>query len=277
MRIMTKVCSTLIFLLFITTIFAQKVKGSRAVTISPREIAAFETIEVDNGFDIFLTYGDNCAIEIEADDNLHDLITTDLSGGNLRISTSQELSTYKKLSLKITYTSDLKIITCNDDSTITGLQDIVLADFTFKNSGSSKIYAVVRAPVFNMISSGKAKAELNLTSEKSNIQLSKNATLKALISSKQLVLDMYDKSSAEIEGDITNLTLRLDHNSKFTGKNLTAINATIVAEGYSSSSIHVTTKAKVEASSKSEIEFYGDPQFEIIKFSDSARLIKRPL
>ena len=68
---MTKVCSTFIFLLFITNVFAQKIKGSRAVTISPREIAAFETIEVDNSFDIFLIYGESCAIEIEADDNLH--------------------------------------------------------------------------------------------------------------------------------------------------------------------------------------------------------------
>ena len=274
---MTKVCTTFIFLLFITNIFAQKIKGSRAVTTSPREIGAFETIEVDNNFDVFLIYGDNCAIEIEADDNLHEIVKIDLSAGNLRVSTSQEISSYKKLSLKITYTSNLKIVTCNDDSTVTGLQDIVLADFTFKNSGSSKIYAVVRAPVFNMISSGKSKAELNLTSEKSTIQLSKNATLKALISSKQMVLDMYDKSSAEIEGDITNLTLRLDHNSKITGKNLTAVNASIVAEGYSSTSIRVSSKAKVEASSKSEIEFYGDPQFEIVKFSDSAKLIKRPM
>ena len=274
---MTKICSTFIFLLFITTIFAQKVKGSRAVTIAPREIASFETIEVDSSLDIFLTFGDQCAIEVEADDNLHEFIKTDIANGNLRISTSQEFSSYKKLSLKITYTSDLKIVTCSDDSSVTGLQDIVLADFTFKNSGSSKIYAVVRAPVFNMISSGKSKAELNLTSEKSSIQLSKNANLKALISSKSLVFDMYDKSVAEIEGDATNLTLRLDHNSRFTGKNLTAVNATIVAEGYSSSSLQVTTKAKIEASAKSEIEFYGNPQFEIIKFLDSAKLSRKPL
>lgn len=274
---MIKTCSTFIFLLLITNVYAQKIKGSRAVTISPRETAAFETIEVDNNFDIFLTYGDNCAIEIEADDNLHDLIKTELNGGNLRISSSQEISSYKKLSLKITYTSNLKIVSSNDDSTITGLEDIVLADFTFKNSGSSKIFAVVKAPIFTMMSSGKSKAEINLTAEKTSIQLSKNATLKALISSKEMVFDMYDKSSAQVEGDITNLILRVDHNSKFTGKNLTAINANIVAEGYSNTSIHITTKAKIEATAKSEIEFYGDPKFEIVKFLDSARLIKKPL
>ena len=195
----------------------------------------------------------------------------------MRISLSGQISTYKKLSLKITYTSDLKIVTCNDDSSITGLGDIVLADFTFKNSGSSKIFAVVKAPLFTMMSSGKAKAEINLTSEKANIQLNKNAILKALISSKEMVFDMYDKSSAEIEGDINNLTLRLDQNSKFIGKNLTAINATVVAEGSSESSIQIKTKAKIEASAKAEIEFYGDPQFDIIKFTDSAKLIKRPL
>ena len=224
-----------------------------------------------------MDYGDHCAVEIEADDNLHELIKTDLSNGNLRISLSGQISSYKKLSLKITYTSDLKIVSCNDESTITGLTDIVLADFTFKNSGSSKVFAVVKAPVFTMMSSGKARAEINLTSEKSTIQLNKNSVLKALISSKDLVFDMYDKSSAEIEGDINNLTLRLDQNSKFVGKNLTAINGTIVSEGSSFSSIHIKTKAKIEASAKSEIEFYGDPQFEIIKFLDSAKLIKRPL
>ena len=274
---MIKVCSTFIFLLFISNAFAQKTKGSRAVTISPREIGSFETIEVDSSFDVFLTFGDQCALEIEADDNLHEYIRTEVSGGNLRISSSQEFSSYKKLSLKITYNSELKIITCTEDSSITGLQDIVLADFTIKNSGSSKIYAVVRAPIFNMISSGKAKAELNLTSEKSTIQLSKNANLKALISSKDLTFDMYDKSSADVEGDVNNLILRLDHNSKFNGKNLTAVNASIIAEGYSSSSIRITTKAKVEATSKSEIEFYGEPKFDIIKFTDSAKLSRKPL
>ena len=88
---------------------------------------------------------------------------------------------------------------------------------------------------------------------------------------------MYDKSSADVEGDVNNLILRLDQNSKFTGKNLTAVNANIVAEGYSSSSIRITTKVKVEASSKSEIEFYGEPKFDIIKFTDSARLSRKPL
>ena len=274
---MTKVFYTFLFLLLTINLYAQKLKGSRVVTTSQREIAAFETIEVDNNFDIFLTFGDHCAIEIEADDNLHDIIKTDLSAGNLRISTSEEVSSFKKLSLKITYTSDLKIVSSNDDSSVTGLQDIVLADFTIKNFGSSKIFAVVRAPVFTMMSSGKAKAEINLTSEKASIQLSKNATLKALISSKEMTFDMYDKSSAQIEGDVTNLILRLDHSTRFTGKNLTAINANIVAEGNSSTSIHVSTKAKVEASSKSDIEFYGDPKFDIVKFSDSAKLSKKPL
>ena len=80
---MTKICSTFIFLLFITTIFAQKVKGSRAVTIAPREIASFETIEVDSSFDIFLTFGDQCAIEVEADDNLHEFIKTDIDNGSI--------------------------------------------------------------------------------------------------------------------------------------------------------------------------------------------------
>jgi hypothetical protein len=130
--------------------------------------------------------------------------------------------------------------------------------------------------MFTLMANDKSKIELNLKSEKTAIDLSKNAQLKALIASVEMKFDMYQKSNATVEGDVTELKLRLDNNSNFKGEKLNAKNATIVTEGYTNTSIMVSGKTSIDAAGKSEIELYGEPKIEIIRFVESAVLRKKP-
>ncbi|MCY1230334.1 hypothetical protein D9M72_427440 [compost metagenome] len=100
--------------------------------------------------------------------------------------------------------------------------------------------------------------------------------MKALISSESLKFDMYQKSTAAIEGDIVDLKLRLDNNANFTGKNLNAKNAEITTEAYATGSILVSVKALIDAGGKSELQLYGDQKIEIKNFTDSAVIMKKP-
>lgn len=109
----------------------------------------------------------------------------------------------------------------------------------------------------------KSKIELNVKAETAAVELSKSANMKALISSESLKFDMYQKSTAVIEGDIVDLKLRLDNNANFTGKNLNAKNAEIITEAYANGSIQVSVKAIIEAGGKSELQLYGDQKIEI--------------
>ncbi|HEX9979368.1 MAG TPA: DUF2807 domain-containing protein [Flavobacterium sp.] len=255
-----------------------KVKGSRNVTTEQREIGNFENLEVEDNLEIFLSKGDHCEIEIDADDNLHEAISITLDAGTLRISSTSDVTSSKKFSVKVTYTDDFKMIVAKDDTRITGLDDIQLDDFTIKASGSAKVYSNIKVKTFTLMGNDKSKTEINLTSDNATIELSKNSQLKALISSPSLKFDMYQKSAATIEGDINEMKLRLDNNATFTGRNLTAANADIVVEGSSNGSLAVTGNAIIEASGKSEIDLHGDQKkIEIRKFTDSASIRKRPL
>ncbi|HMI06885.1 MAG TPA: DUF2807 domain-containing protein, partial [Flavobacterium sp.] len=118
--------------------------------------------------------------------------------------------------------------------------------------------------------------ELNLTGEQTTIELSKNAQLKALISTASMKFDMYQKSTAVIEGDVTDLKLRLDNNANFTGKGLTAKNVSLLVEGYTVCSILCNTWMAIEASGKAEIQIYGDQKIDLRKFVDNATLYKKP-
>lgn len=272
--------SALLVLLFVAaTLSAQqkeKIKGSKIVTVVQKEIGEFENLEVSDNLEIFLIKGDKCGVEIEADDNLHEAIEVNLHGDLLQLSASKEVSSAKKFSVRITYTDNFKMVTAKNQANVTALADITLTNFTFKAFDNAKIFANAKCKAFTLMANDKAKAELNLTAEQTTIELSKNAQLKALISSTAIKLDMYQKSVAVVEGDVNDLRLRLDNNANFTGKNLTAKNASLVAEGYTVCSILCNTWMAIEASGKAEISIYGDQKIDLRKFLDNATLYKKP-
>ncbi|MBX9806824.1 MAG: DUF2807 domain-containing protein [Flavobacteriaceae bacterium] len=272
--------SVLILLLLVST-FAlaqknEKIKGSKIVTIEQKEIGSFESLEVSDNIEVYLDKGEKSELKIEADDNLHDIINIDLSSNTLRINTTKSASNYKKLIARVTYTNDLKMVTSKNEAIINAIQEIQLNDITFKSFDDSKLNLNVNSKNFVLESDNNSKIELNLKSEKATILLSKNATLKALIASVGLKCDMYQKSKATVEGDVTNAFLRLDNNAEFTGKNLVIANAELVIESYSDCSINVNTNLTIEASGNSKTQLFGDQKIEMKRFVDNAILSKKP-
>lgn len=269
----------LLLLLLSTITFAQKkekIKGSKTVSVERKEIADFDSIEIGSNLEIFLEKGEKTEIKIEADDNLHDIISIGLKANILRINTSKEAINYKKLIVRITYTNDLKHVTANNDAIVNAIQEIQLEEITFKSFDNAKLNLNVNSKNFILNSNDKSKSELNLKSENTSIELSKNASLKALISSIDLKCDLYQKSSATIEGDVTNALIRLDNNADFIGNKLIIKNANLTTEGYSNCKINVDTTISIEASGNSEIQLYGDQKIEMKKFAENAILKKKP-
>jgi len=267
-------------ILFNATVLGQekeKIKGTKIVTVEQKEVKPFENLEVEDNLEIFLIKGDKCAVEIEADDNLHDIIDINVNGSVLQLSSTKEVISSKKFSVRVTYTDNFKMIIAKDKSNITALAEMDLSDFTFKTFDESKLFAYVKTKNFTLMANDKSKIELNLKSDQATIELSKNSRLKALISSSQLTFDMYQKTNAVIEGDAINLKLRLDNNAEFLGKNLSSKNAEITSEGYANCSIQVNTKAIIDASGKSEIQLFGTQKIDLRNFIDSATLYKKPL
>jgi hypothetical protein len=264
-------CSTLVF-----GQQKEKVKGSKIVTVEQKEVGEFENIEVADNLEIFLIKGDKCGVEIEADDNLHELISINLSGNTLYLASSKEVSSSKKFSVRITYTDDFKMLTAKNESNITALAEMNLSNFTFKMHDNAKLFAYVNAKTFALMTDDKSKSELNLKSEEATIEMSKNSQLKALIATTQMKFDMYQKTKATVEGDAIDLKLRLDNNAAFVGNKLTSKNTELVTESYTQCSINVTGKVSIDAKGKSEIELYGDQKIEMKNFLDSAVLTKKP-
>lgn len=66
--------------------FGMGVKGNGNVETVERNINAdFDAIKVSRGLDVYLTQSDDISIEVEADQNLHDIIMTEVENNVLRI------------------------------------------------------------------------------------------------------------------------------------------------------------------------------------------------
>jgi hypothetical protein len=270
-----------VFLLFLlTTTMAigqnkEKIKGSKVVVEKTKEIGDFTAIEIEDNLTIFLEKGPKNEIKIEADDNLHEIISFDIKEKTLRIYTSKEATSFKKLTVWIKYTDDLKSVLTKNTSTVNAIEAIQLDDITISTFDFAKLYLNVNSKKFTLKADDKTKIELNLKAEKAKIELSKNAQIKALISTVDLAFDLYQKSIATIEGDAASAIIRLDNNSIFTGNRFNIKNADVTTEGYSVCNVLAETKLVIDASDSSKIFLLGTPQIEVRKFLGEAQFIKK--
>ena len=270
--------SLIILLLSTTLVFSQKaekIKGSKVVTSSIQQVKPFTMIEVEDNIEIYLEKGVKSEIKIEADDNLHDVINLKVENNILIISTSKEIQGFKKLTVKVTYTNDLNLITTKDESIVTAIQEIILDTITFKSLDKSKLFLNVNAGNFNLLADDKSKIELNLKSETAFVELSKNSSLKALINSSELKCDLYQKSSAILEGDSDNSIIRIDNLAELNAIKFNSKTSDLTIEGKASCSLLVENNFILDANDNTEISIYGNPKIEIRKFSGEAKLLKK--
>lgn len=275
---MKKNTALLLLLLFTTFTFAQKrekIKGSKIVTTSIKEVGEFDGIEADDNLEVYLERGEKNEIKIEADDNLHDIIGMDLRERTLRLYTSKESSIFKKLIVRVTYTKSLKSVIAKNEAAIYAIQEIQLDDITFNSFDYSKLFLNVNSKKFSLIADDKSKTELNVKSEDASLQLSKNASIKTLVSAIKFKCDLYQKAVATIEGIAEKATIRLDNNSVFTGTKFTLKDSNVTVENYATASILAETTISIAVGDKAELSLFGNPAIQLTRFSEEAKLIKK--
>lgn len=275
---MKKIHLLLFALLFTTFSFAQKkekIKGSKVVTVAQKEIGDFESVEIEDNIEIFLAKGGAQSLEIEADDNLHEEIKAELNGTTLRLYTAKTVTGAKKLSVRITYTDNLKSITTKNEVVLNSLTELQLENITIKTLDYSKSYLNVKSGSFTLIMNDKTTAEVNLQAESTTIELSKSAQLKALIASPEVKIDMYQKTIAVVEGDAANAKIRLDNNAAFTGRKFSVKNMELITESYTTNSVNALETISISATGKSQTQLLGTPKVTMINFADSAILYKK--
>lgn len=214
-------------------------------------------------------------IEVTADDNLHDLIQSEVVDGILYIKPVKEFSRTKSQEIRITFSDTLRNIKISDKVVLESLQDLYFGDFQLETKDGSQAYMTLTAKSFNLIHGDDSRAELNVTAQEVYYQLNQSSKVEALVNSSVFKVDIYEKATARIDGEIKEFELRADQSAEFDGENLTCINAVVLAQGDSENKLNITENLQLRAKDQSETEIFNDPQIDLIEFTGEAVIAKK--
>lgn len=266
------------FLLNISLSFAQnleKIKGDRNVSIVETTIDAFHTISLNDDFNIEIIYNNTPSVEIETDENLHDVIKFEVIDSVLTFNKTARITSKKRLHIKVAYNKSLKLIETTDDSEVLSLATMDLKHFILKAKGSSKVGLTIESDHFSFDGDDKSKVNLNVTSQNCTINMSGYSKLEALINTTQFSSNQLQRAITSIEGSCDIALLDLDNYTQFNGKNFTINTCNIICNIDSEANLEVLENITIEASGASRISLYENPKIVITKLTDTSKLQKK--
>ena len=253
----------------------QKIKGDRNVTIKQTYVDDFHTLVVNGDFSIEIVYNSKPSVNIETDDNLHDVIEFNVVDGVLTIVETLRITSRKKLSITINYGDALQHMEVHGDGELRSLTSMELNNASLITTDNSRAYLNIRAKSFDYKSSGESKTRINLTSDSTKVEMSDNTKLDALINSNVVNFDMHLRSDAVIEGSASSSILTLDNSTNFNSPKFDVKSVDATLEDNSDLIIASTENITIAASGNSEVYLYGSPSITITKFDDTAKLQKK--
>ncbi len=210
------------------------VKGNGNVTKSNRQISGITNVTVESGIDLYIATGDdkeNCTVE--ADENLHNIIMTKVSGNKLSIYLLKSVNRAKSLKVHL-YLNKITELTARQGSDI-------------KSTGSLKFDKL------NLVCTSGSDAELALNGN-------------------ELVCECRSGSDIELSGTIKTLRINVSGGSDIEAFKLKALNVYVHASSGSDAKVYTEGELFVRAGSGSDVDYKGKPEHIDVELSSGADL-----
>ncbi len=146
------------------------VQGSGVRKTEKRDLPAFKSIETNGAFAVRVTCQQAASFEIEGDDNILPLITTEVRGGVLKIYNHKSYNTSQAITVRMTL-PDLEAISSNGaaDIQVTNVKNDQL---TISWQGAGRIEAAGETKFVHISSTGAGKIDTGkLTAERAKVSV----------------------------------------------------------------------------------------------------------
>jgi hypothetical protein len=198
------------------------VRGNGNVVKKERTAASFDGVRVSTGIDVYLKQGDQESLAVEADENLHEYIITEVKDGVLHVYTDANIREAERKRVYVT----MKEVT------------------SLKTSSAGDI--IGETPVKG------TDIELSASSA-GNIKLE--------VSAKKLDINISSSGDITLSGEAEILKADLSSAGDLEAYNLQVREADISASSAGDARINVSERIRARASSAGDITYRGDPKY----------------
>ena len=112
-----------------------KIHGSGNVVKQSREAGYFNAVKVSTAIDLILTQGNSESITVEADDNLHEHIITEIKNNTLRIYTEANIQEAREMNVYVTM-KDIEKISATSAGDVVG-ESVINSDELYLSTSSA--------------------------------------------------------------------------------------------------------------------------------------------
>lgn len=198
------------------------VKGNRNVVSEDRVIGSdFEIINVQQGINLFITQGKPTKMSVEADENVMDLLITEVKNNELNIYFEKNVIQAKARNVYLTTETISKIKA---------------------SSGAS------------------VKSENTIQSVSLELDSSSGSMMNVHANANELKSESSSGSSIKLYGKCNSFSANSSSGSSINAKELKAVNANTQASSGASIDLNVTGKLTAKASSGADIDYEGSPE-----------------
>lgn len=174
------------------------IRGDGNVQKQERSVDSFDGIDVGGAFKVFLKQGSSQKLIVEADENLLDVIETEVRGSVLKIKTTEDIRESDALNIYITFT-ELKMLDVSGASNLETEDKIKVDDLELDCSGASDVMLKMSAGEIDLDCSGASQMDLYGTAEYVKLNVSGASNLDASdFETKVLDADVSGASKAKV-------------------------------------------------------------------------------
>ena len=176
-----------------------EVKGSGKRVVQKREISPFTSISTEGAFTIEVTCQKDPSLEVEGDDNVLELVTAEVRGNELRLTSSKSFSTDEPVRFKITV-PNLEGLTVSGAGRI-DIKGMKNEKFEIDSNGAPNIVVAGTTKTVDINSNGAGRIDTqNLQASRAVVD-SKGVSRIDLDVSEQLDITVSGPSTVTYKGD----------------------------------------------------------------------------
>jgi hypothetical protein len=216
--------------------YRNNVHGNGNVVTKERKAAEFTGIKVSTGIDVYLKQGDNMSITVEADENLHEYIMTEVRDGILNVYT----------------------------------------DANIREAERKRVYVTMKeVRMIRTTSAGDVIGETPVKTDELELSASSAGDIKLEVYAKEINLDISSSGDITLSGEADILDCDLSSAGDLNAFNLKVREAEVSASSAGDADINVTEKITARASSAGDINYMGNPKYVDAHSSSAGGIHKR--
>lgn len=215
------ICAVLFSFSLLTTTYAQGVRGDGQVMTETRNSSSFNSIVVTGSVNVYLSQGDKETVTVEANQNLLDIIRTEVKDNTLHIYETKNIRNADERNVYVTFQMLNSLIA----------------------KGATDVYG--RTPI---------------RTESLEVGISGASDVTLEIYTDELICRITGAADAYLSGEAKAMIARVSGSSDLEAGKLISQICQVEADGASDAQVHATESLDAKASGSSDIEYWGNPK-----------------